>query len=62
MKNWRASELEEVAYSIMGLMDGLWILSATEPGVTRKAALSIIAGYIRRNIPRFDMSAVGLDG
>ncbi len=54
------AELEPVAYSIMALMDGLWALSATEPDVSREAALSIIAGYIQRNIPRFDMSVVSL--
>jgi TetR/AcrR family transcriptional regulator, transcriptional repressor of bet genes len=54
------AELEPVAYSIMALMDGLWALSATEPDVSREAALSIIAGYIHRNIPRFDMSVVSL--
>ena len=53
-------EVDQAAYSIMGLMDGLWILSATEPEVTREAALSIIAAYIRRNIPGFDMTAVKL--
>lgn len=54
------SDVDQAAYSIMGLMDGLWILSATEPEVTREAALSTIAAYIRRNIPSFDMSAVKL--
>jgi hypothetical protein len=52
------SEAEEKAFSLMALMDGFWILSAFDPAITSRAALSYIVDYIRRNIPRFDMSVV----
>jgi hypothetical protein len=42
-------------------MDGLWFMAATESGVTRKLALSIIADYVHARVPDFDMSIVKLD-
>jgi TetR/AcrR family transcriptional repressor of bet genes len=54
------SGIEIVALSIMSLMDGLWFMAATESGVTRKLALSIIADYVRARVPDFDMSIVKL--
>jgi TetR/AcrR family transcriptional repressor of bet genes len=54
------SGIEIVALSIMSLMDGLWFMAATESGVTRKLALSIIADYVRARVPDFDMSIVNL--
>jgi TetR/AcrR family transcriptional regulator, transcriptional repressor of bet genes len=53
-------EVNDKAYTIMGLMDGLWILSASDPEITRETALRDLAAYICRNIPRFDPSAVRL--
>jgi TetR/AcrR family transcriptional repressor of bet genes len=55
-----AHEVNDKAYTIMGLMDGLWILSATDPEITRETALRDIGTYIVRNLPRFDPSAVKL--
>lgn len=55
-----AEEVNEKAYTIMALMDGFWILSASDPEITREAALRHIANYLVRNLPRFDPSAVRL--
>jgi TetR/AcrR family transcriptional repressor of bet genes len=53
-------EVNDKAYMIMALMDGFWLLSATDPRITRKAALRHIAGYLRNNLPRFDTRAIRL--
>jgi TetR/AcrR family transcriptional repressor of bet genes len=53
-------EVNDKAYAIMALMDGFWLLSATDPAITRKAALLHIAGYLRKNLPRFDPRAITL--
>jgi TetR/AcrR family transcriptional repressor of bet genes len=45
----------ELAYSIMNFYDGLWVLASTEKGLTREAALSLIAEYIKELIPEFDI-------
>ena len=57
-----SSVVEPQAAALLGLMDGCWFLAAAEPEVTRKAALSVIAEYLRTHVPRFDMSVVKLDG
>jgi TetR/AcrR family transcriptional repressor of bet genes len=55
-----AQEVNNKAYTIMGLLDGFWILSATDPEITRETALRDIGAYIVRNIPRFDPHAIKL--
>jgi len=51
----------ELAYSIMNYYDGLWTLASTEKGLTREAALSLIADYIKELIPEFDKGATRLE-
>jgi transcriptional repressor BetI len=53
-------EVDDKAYTLMALMDGFWLLSATDPEVTREVALRHIAAYIQKNFPRFDPRAIKL--
>jgi TetR/AcrR family transcriptional repressor of bet genes len=49
-----SSQLESTAFSIMALMDGCWFLAVSEPQITRRSALEMMAEHICLNIPAFD--------
>jgi transcriptional repressor BetI len=53
-------ELETITNTISNLIEGCWMLSANQPEMTRATALSLLANYLRQNVPRFDMSVVKL--
>jgi TetR/AcrR family transcriptional repressor of bet genes len=55
------TDVETKAFAIMALVDGCWFLSVEEPQITRSMALSIVADYLRAEIPNFDMSAAKID-
>jgi len=50
-----------IADTIWNLIEGCWILNASEPDMTRLAAKSILVRYLRDRVSRFDMSVVKLD-
>jgi TetR/AcrR family transcriptional repressor of bet genes len=50
-----------IADTIWNLIEGCWILNASEPDMTRLVAKSILVRYLRDRVPRFDMSVVKLD-
>jgi hypothetical protein len=50
-----------IADTIWNLIEGCWILNASEPDITRLVAKSILVLYLRDHVPRFDMSVVKLD-
>jgi TetR/AcrR family transcriptional regulator, transcriptional repressor of bet genes len=52
------SQLETTALGIMALMDGCWFLAVSEPQITRKLALEMIAEHICLNIPAFDRAVL----
>jgi TetR/AcrR family transcriptional regulator, transcriptional repressor of bet genes len=51
-------EIEATALTIFYLMEGSWILAATQRESTRKIALEAVAEYLRDNIPHFDKRVV----
>jgi TetR/AcrR family transcriptional repressor of bet genes len=53
-------EIEATALTIFYLMEGSWMVAATQRESTRKIALEAVAEFLRDNIPRFDMSVVKL--
>jgi TetR/AcrR family transcriptional repressor of bet genes len=52
------SDLVVTATSILGLLDGFWLLAVSDTRFTAELALSNIAEYLRVHVPNFDMSAV----
>jgi TetR/AcrR family transcriptional repressor of bet genes len=54
----RAKDAGDLAYSIMNMYDGFWVLASVEESLTRDTLLELIAGYIKDLIPAFDMTAV----
>lgn len=52
------AQLETTGFGLMALMDGCWFLALSEPPITRKSALEMIAEHIRLTIPSFDMPVV----
>jgi TetR/AcrR family transcriptional regulator, transcriptional repressor of bet genes len=52
-----ADRADRVAFQLMALMDGFWLLSASDKEITRELALRHMAEFIRRNIPRYDLGA-----
>lgn len=46
------------AYAIMNLVDGLWVLAASQAETTRACALSFMRNYISENVPLFDPRVV----
>jgi TetR/AcrR family transcriptional regulator, transcriptional repressor of bet genes len=56
----RAKDASDLAYSIMNMYDGFWVLASVEGSLTRDTVLELIAGYIKDIVPTFDMSAVDL--
>ncbi len=54
----RSRDAGDLAYSIMNMYDGFWVLASVEVSLTRDTLLESIAGYVKDLVPSFDMRAV----
>jgi TetR/AcrR family transcriptional regulator, transcriptional repressor of bet genes len=54
----RVKDAGDLAYSIMNMYDGFWVLASVEHSLTRDDLLELVARYVADLVPSFDIGAV----